>query len=77
MTVMSVREFNANVSRVIRRAELGETIAISRDGEVVASLCPGDLTRDINREADLAAFRAVLNKGVRFGRRFSHDERNE
>jgi antitoxin (DNA-binding transcriptional repressor) of toxin-antitoxin stability system len=76
MTVMSVREFNANVSRVIRRAELGETIAISRDGEVVASLCPGDRTRDASLEDDVEALRAALESGVRFGRRFSHDERN-
>ena len=36
MTVMSIREFNANSSKAIARAEAGELIEITRNGKVVA-----------------------------------------
>ena len=40
MGVMSVREFNANVSRAIALVEAGETIEITKNGRVVAELRP-------------------------------------
>ncbi len=38
MTVMSIREFNAQVSKAIARAEAGEVIEITRNGKPVAEL---------------------------------------
>ena len=38
MGVMSVREFNANTSKAIARAEAGEVIEITRNGKPVAEL---------------------------------------
>lgn len=38
MTSMSVRELNANLSRVLARAEAGEVIEITRNGRAVAEL---------------------------------------
>ena len=38
MTVMSIREFNANMSKAIARAEAGEVIEISRNGKPVVEL---------------------------------------
>ena len=38
MTVMSIREFNANTSKAIARAEAGEVIEITRNGKPVAEL---------------------------------------
>ncbi len=38
MGVMSIREFNANTSKAIARAEAGEVIEITRNGKPVAEL---------------------------------------
>ncbi|MBL0923752.1 MAG: type II toxin-antitoxin system prevent-host-death family antitoxin [Sphingomonadaceae bacterium] len=38
MGVMSIREFNANMSKAIARAEAGETIEITRNGKPVVEL---------------------------------------
>ena len=38
MASISVRELNANLSRVITRAEAGEVIDITRNGKAVAEL---------------------------------------
>jgi antitoxin (DNA-binding transcriptional repressor) of toxin-antitoxin stability system len=38
MSVMSIREFNANTSKAIARAEAGEVIEITRNGKPVAEL---------------------------------------
>jgi prevent-host-death family protein len=40
MGVMSIREFNANSSKAIARAEAGEVIDITRNGKPVAELRP-------------------------------------
>lgn len=40
MGVMSIREFNANTSKAIARAEAGEVIEITRNGKSVAELRP-------------------------------------
>jgi prevent-host-death family protein len=40
MAALSIRELNANISKVISRVEAGETIDISRNGVVVAELRP-------------------------------------
>lgn len=38
MGVMSIREFNANMSKAIARAEAGEIIEITRNGKPVVEL---------------------------------------
>lgn len=38
MGVMSIREFNANMSKAIARAEAGEVIEITRNGKPVVEL---------------------------------------
>ena len=40
MGVMSIREFNANVSKAFARVEAGETIDITRNGEIIAEVAP-------------------------------------
>jgi prevent-host-death family protein len=59
MGVMSVREFNANVTRAIARAEAGEVIEITRNGKPVAELRP----RRQNRMDD-PEFRAAYERMV-------------
>lgn len=41
MTTVSVREFSYNPSAMFARAERGETIEITRHGQVIATLIPG------------------------------------
>lgn len=57
MGVMSIREFNANTSKAVARAEAGETIEITRNGKVVAQLCPKRKSR-----MDDPEFRAAREK---------------
>ena len=38
MTVMSIREFNANTSKAIARAEAGEVIEVTRNGKPVVEV---------------------------------------
>lgn len=40
MGVMSIREFNANVSAALAKVEAGETIDVTRNGKVIAEIRP-------------------------------------
>lgn len=78
MGVMTVREFNANISRAIALVEDGDTIDITKNGRVVAELRPKS-TRRAEDPAWRAVFAALMDdvdKGIPFGRSFTHDERN-
>ncbi len=60
MGVVTVREFNSSVSRVIARVEAGETIDISKDGKVVAELRPKRASK-----LDDPTFRAAYEKALK------------
>lgn len=78
MTVLSVRELNANISKVLSRVEAGETLEIAKNGIVIAELRPkrSPRTEDPVWRANFEALMEDVSKGVPFGRTFSHDERN-
>lgn len=40
MSVMSIREFNSNVSKAVALVEAGETVDITKHGKVIAELRP-------------------------------------
>jgi prevent-host-death family protein len=40
MAALSIRELNANISKVIERVEAGEVVNVSRNGRVVAEIRP-------------------------------------
>ncbi len=67
MGVMSVREFNASVSRAVARVEAGETIEITKHGRVVAELRPRAPVRDAAWHARHAKMMAILDKGLPLG----------
>ena len=46
MGAMSVRELNANISKVLARVQAGETLDITRNGKVIAELRPKRPVRD-------------------------------
>jgi antitoxin (DNA-binding transcriptional repressor) of toxin-antitoxin stability system len=45
MGVMSVREFNQNVSAALAKVEAGETLDITKNGKVIATLTPKPINR--------------------------------
>jgi len=53
MSTVSVREFSYNPSAMFARVERGETIEVTRHGEVIAVLLPG--SRSLGRYAPLVA----------------------
>ena len=57
MGVMSIREFNTNMSKAIARAEAGEVIRITRNGKPVARLIP-----DRQNRMDDPEFRAARER---------------
>jgi antitoxin (DNA-binding transcriptional repressor) of toxin-antitoxin stability system len=78
VATLSVRELNANVSRALARVEAGEILEIAKNGVVIAELRPKRL-RKVDDPVWSARFEALMDdidKGVPFGRRFDHDERN-
>ena len=40
MAALSIRELNANISKVIERVEAGEVVNVSRNGRIVAEIRP-------------------------------------
>lgn len=59
MTVMSVREFNANTSKALSRVEAGEVIEISKHGRVFAEIRPRRASK-----LDDPVFRAAYERMV-------------
>jgi antitoxin (DNA-binding transcriptional repressor) of toxin-antitoxin stability system len=78
MGVMSIREFNSNVSKAIARVEAGETLDITRNGRVIVELRPKSKSRreDARWRAAFESLMEDVEKGVPFQRTFDHDERN-
>lgn len=77
MGVLSIREFNANVSRAIARVEAGETIEITRNGKVVAELKSKRQKRSDDPEWQKARDElfASLKNGIKLGGPFTYEER--
>lgn len=60
MGILSIREFNANVSRALARVEAGETLAIKKNGRIFAEIRPSR-----GRKLDDPAFAAAFEKLTR------------
>lgn len=59
MSILSVRELNANISKALARVEAGEILDISRNGRVIAELRPKRPVRD-------AAWRKAHKESIEF-----------
>ena len=80
MKTVGAREANQNFSKLLREAEAGEEIVITRNGKRIARLCPDTSSdaRDAKREAALKRLMKLLDKGLDFGgRAFTRDEMHE
>lgn len=66
MTVMSVREFNANVSKAFARVAAGETLDISNNGKIIAEVRPKRAAPrdDPAFQEKLDRLMRVLEKGI-------------
>ena len=64
MGVLSVREFNSNVSKALSRVEAGETVNITRNGKVIAELRPKRPERDAKWWKAYHESIAFLEKGL-------------
>ncbi len=62
MSTVSVREFSYNPSAMFARVERGETIEVTRHGEVIAVLLPGSGT--LGRYSSLVARGVVRLKAT-------------
>ena len=80
MSSIGAREANRSFSRILREAESGKTIVITRNGKPVARLEPAVAKRTPGKAREKAIARMVelMEKGLDFGgRRFTRDELNE
>ncbi len=66
MGVISVREFNANVSAVLAKVEAGETIKVTRNGKAIARVVPERVNHmdDPEYRAKHEAMMALLRQGL-------------
>lgn len=80
LKTVAAREANQHFSRLLARAQRGETITITKYGAPVARLEPAGAARRSNaeREAAIKRMLARMKKGVSLGgRRFTRDEMHE
>lgn len=66
MGVMSIREFNANVSAALAKVEAGETIDVTRNGKVIAEIRPKRKNRmdDPEYRARYEKMLAMMREGI-------------
>ncbi len=80
MTTVGAREANRSFSKILREAENGKTVTITRNGRPVARLEPVDLRPKSEEERKAAHKRLMelLDKGLPLGgRRYTRDEMHE
>ena len=79
MGVMSINEFNKNISHAIARAENGEEIVITRRGKEILCLSQNALieakARVVERDASLTRLRELMQQSLPFGGPATYDER--
>jgi prevent-host-death family protein len=84
MTSVGAREANRSFSKILKEAENGKTITITRNGKPVARLVPAPIPAPVEsmseeeRKAAHKRLMDLLDKGLDLGgRRFTRDEMNE
>ena len=78
MRSITAREANQSFSRVLRDAEKGDSIVITRRGRPVAVLAPYRHVHGSGRERAIERIVALMREGLPLGgRRFTRDEMHE
>jgi antitoxin (DNA-binding transcriptional repressor) of toxin-antitoxin stability system len=78
MGVMSIREFNANTSAAFAKVEAGETIKVTKNGKVIASVVPERVNRMDDpefRAAREALLSSLRNNPIGLSGPATYDER--
>ena len=76
MGVISMREFNANISRAFSRVDAGEEVIVTRQGKKPIRLLPADLSeKEERREKALKTLRELLDEGLNIGGPATYEER--
>jgi antitoxin (DNA-binding transcriptional repressor) of toxin-antitoxin stability system len=77
MGLMSIREFNSNISGVFAKVEAGETIEVTRNGKVIAEVRPksANLLDDPAYRARYEQMLALMHAGIPGLTAASYDER--
>jgi prevent-host-death family protein len=78
MRSITAREANQTFTRILKEAEAGQSLVITRRGKPVAVLSPYPPPRRHDREAAIERIVALMREGLALGdRRFSRDEMHE
>jgi len=78
MRSVTAREANQSFSRILKEAEGGGTVVITRRGQPVAMLSPYRVERGEERARAIEHIVALMREGLAIGgRRFSRDEMHE
>lgn len=66
MGVMSIRQFNANVSKAFAKVQAGETIKVTSNGKVIATVIPERVNRmdDPEYRARYEKMMAGMREGI-------------
>lgn len=76
MSVMSIRELNANVSRALTQAESGEDIVLTRNGKPVLRITrEGVDDREARRQRAVARLLEIMETGLPLGGPATYEER--
>ncbi|HUJ02231.1 MAG TPA: type II toxin-antitoxin system prevent-host-death family antitoxin [Rhizomicrobium sp.] len=69
MSSVGAREANRSFSKILKEAESGKTVTITRNGKPVARLVPAGHSRTPGKaeEKALAEFLALLERGIPLG----------
>jgi antitoxin (DNA-binding transcriptional repressor) of toxin-antitoxin stability system len=80
MGIMSIREFNANTSKAFAKVEAGETIKVTKNGKVIATVSPERVNRMDDPEFRAARERLLerMERGIPgLKGPFTYEERTE
>jgi len=77
MRFVTAREANQAFSHILKQAEAGESVVITRRGRPVAMLTPYPTSDARERELAIEHIVGLMRKGIPIGRRFTRDEMHE
>jgi prevent-host-death family protein len=77
MRFVTAREANQGFSQILKQAEAGESVVITRRGHPVAMLTPCPAVDSRERAAAIEHIVGLMRKGVPIGRCFTRDEMHE
>lgn len=76
MGIISMREFNANISRVFARVDAGEDVIVTRQGKPPIRLAPTELPdEEERRQLALKRLRELMREGLGFDGPATYEER--